>query len=625
MGIDILPGHHPRATKTPRYSVVVLRDGLVLKEADNVPLYSVVKLLVEYHVDILAVDSIQEIAASSKDLARLSRVIPSRCKIVEVTRTREGYVSVQELAKRLNINVEPSNPRSTALLNAIAAMNGFGSEVLLPSEHTYILVTKGRTPSQGGASSERFKRSIGASVLQLVREVKERLDEAGLDYDLVVKKGSGGLERGLFIVYAPIDRVRDVITPLKYKNARVQLKPAPREGITTEARKMVILGLDPGTSVGLAVLDLDGSPLLVTSLRTPDREKIVQTVLSRGKPVLIAVDTSKPPEFVKKLASYLNALLYTPERDLSEEEKERLVSEYSMERGVEIPDAHSRDALSAALKAHRAIKPLIEEVESKIRGIAGVSRDEVIVKVLRGKPLNAVLEEVFAKTLASNTDHVVEQKEPVSRPCADVEHLHKKINELESTVKKLEEQLKQREETIKSLELELKTVSRRRVDEECERKVNIMKAEIETLTRLLEERARMLADLKDRLLRFEDLLAGLASGAYLVVAKEPEKCIKGYLYVSRPERVQEFVECARSQKSAIFVPKGVRVDWLSLRVPVIEADTVYESELHVVVKSDVVNKVGEAWKIIDEIEARERRERILKMIREYKESRRVPQ
>lgn len=625
MGIDILPGCHPRASKPPRYSVVILKDGLVVKEVDNVPLYSVVKLLIEYRVDILAVDSIQEIASSSKDLARLSRVIPSNCRIVEVTRTSDGYISVQELAKRLGVAIEPSNPRLTALLNAIAAMSGVGSEVVLPSEHTYIVVTKGRTPSQGGSSTERFKRSIGASVLQLVREVKDRLDEAGLDYDLVVKKGSGGLERGLFIVYAPPNRVREVITPINYKNARVQVKPAPREGIVVETRKMVILGVDPGTSVGLAILDMNGNALLITSLRTPDRERVVQAVLSKGKPVLIAVDTSRPPEFVKKLSSYLNAVLYTPERDLSEDDKEKLVSEYSATRGIEIPDVHARDALAAALKAYKSVRPLIEEVESKIRGISGISRDEVVVKVLRGKPLSTVLEELFAKTLAKNSEEFVEHTAQETRPCVDVQHLHSKIQELEFTIRRLEEQLRQKDEAIKNLELELKIASKRRTDEECERKLSLLRAEVETLARLVEEKTEVIVGLRNKLMHLEDVLAGVASGVYTVIAKEPKKCTRGYVFVNNPERIREFVEYARSLKGAIFVPKGVKVDWLELRVPVLDVEVIYESELHFVVKSDVLDRVNEAWKAIEEIEAREKREKILKMIREYQESRRKPQ
>lgn len=622
MGIDIKPGFSPRATRSPRYAVVIIRDGVILKELDDIPLHRVVKLVVEYHVDILAVDSVQEIAASTRDLARLSQVVPSWCRVVEVTRTSNGYLSVDELARRLGLNVEPANPARTAFVNAIAALNGYGKDVLLPSERTYIIVTKGRTPIQGGASTERFKRSIGASVLQLVKDVKSKLEETGLDYDFVVKKGSGGLERGLFVVYAPIEKVKEVVRPLKCKNARVVVKPAPRSRVPATGRKLVVLAVDPGTSVGIAVIDLDGNPLLVTSLRTPDREKVVELVLAHGKPVLVAVDTSKPPEFVRKLSSTLDAVLYTPERDLLEDEKEKLVTEYMTLHNLYVQDAHARDALAAALKAYRSIKPLIREVDSKIRGISGLNRDEIVAEVLKGKPLTTVLEEAFAKILAGRAEHTVELRVSEEKRCTDVEPLYARIQELEAYVKKLEEELKVRYETIRNLEVELKLASRRAINEECERRIIALKNEIEVLARIVEEKSKLADKLREKVEKLEKLFMEIAEGKYIVALKKPKKCSQGYVYVDSAGLVNNYADCVRSTRTAVLVPKGFNVDWSKFKIPVIEVDAIYESEDYIVVDSNVVSKSREIWRVIDELEAREKHEKIIKMIKEYQESRR---
>lgn len=514
----------------------------------------------------------------------------------------------------------------TALVVAYAALSGYGRQVVLPSEYTYVLVTKGRTPTQGGASAERFKRSIRASILQLVRDVRSALDSAGLEYDLVVRKSSGGLESGLFIVYAPLEVVKSVVSPVKSKNARILVKPAfHRVRITSEEKKPIILGVDPGTSIGIAVLDLDGKPLLVTSTRTPDREKLLELVLSAGKPIVVAVDTSKPPEYVKKLSAALNAVLYTPENDLSVEEKQKIVYEYTLSSQVEVPDSHARDALAAAIKAFKSIKPLVEEVESKLRGIAGVDKGEVVVEVLKGKPLSTVLEEVFARELGEKVQEQVLERTDAkeSYTCPDTEWLRARVAELEAAVKKLEDELKAKDELIRNLEVELKLATKRSsTEEECERKINVLRLELDYLKKALEEKSRVIEELSGKISFLEKLLLKASMSELLVAAKDPrDSCPDIPIYASDARQLEKYVECARSKKTFILIPRGLRVDWKTLKVPVIEADVVYDLGAHVLVERSVAEEAKTYWKIIAELEAQERKERILKMIREYQEAR----
>ncbi|MEM1695849.1 MAG: DUF460 domain-containing protein [Desulfurococcaceae archaeon] len=625
MGIDIKPGYSPRSSREPRYAVVILRDDEVIRALDDVPLHIIVKLILEYHVDVLAVDSVQEIARSRRDIVKLSKVIPSWCKLVEVTRTDEGFISVQELAKSLNLGFDATDPVKTALVNAYAASKGLGKEVPLYSGYTYVVVTKGRTPVQGGASASRFKRSIRASVLQLVKEVKNKLDEAKLEYDLVVKKSEGGLERGVFIVYAPPEIVKNVVSPAKSRNIRVVVKPAPlRKSATGSRRRSLIVGIDPGTTIGVAALDLDGRPVLITSLRSPDREKLIELLMSKGKPVLLAVDTAKPPEYVKKISAMTNTQIYAPDRDLSTEEKQRMISEYISVFNIVVPDVHAGDALAAALKAYKLIRPLVEEVESKIRDIAGVERDVVVVEVLKGKPLTHVLEEIFAKILTSKRNREVVYEEIREKPCPDVEKLQAKQLELEALIRRLEEEIKSKDEIIRSLELELKMASKKTLSEECERRVNQLSSMVNHLRRVLEEKLKAMEVLSERNRKLEDLILELASGKLIVAIKNPRNiCPEHPVYVDDPKSIFLYVECAKSRKTAILVPVGSKIDWMNLRVPVVEVSVVYDSSSYVIVDSKVLREARDMWRVIEEVEARERRERILKMIKEYQESRRL--
>ena len=612
----------------PKYSVVVLRDGVVYKEVENVPLYKVIRLILEYRADILAVDNLNEIVESPRDIAKLSKLIPPWCRVVEVAGVEQRLV---EVARKFNIESPHLTPLQAARVCAYAALNGIGREVKLYVDRTYVVVSKGRTPIQGGSSSERFKRSIRACVLRVVKEVKETLEKNGLDYDLLVKKSRGGLEKGLFVVYASLERVREVISPLRSRNVKITVKPVLTSIPVTEesSSRLVILGVDPGTTIGIAVLDFTGKPLLVASGKVPDREQVVGEVLRFGKPVIIAVDTSKPPEFAKKLASKLGAILYTPEYDLTVEEKQKLSSEYSVLYTIDIPDSHARDALAGAIKAYRSFKPLIEEVESKTRGLRSVVREKIIVEVLRGKSLVEVLDEYFMRELSR--DFKLRQKTPLivksnERVKEDLDKLHSRIVELESIVKKLEEELKIRDKLIEELQIELKAVKKRDLSEECERRVQNLLLEIESLRKMLRDRENTLNSILQHVVSLEEAINRLIKGDLIGAVKASS--LKNTTCTSKPVYLDdlkflsnELLECIKREKSVLLIPPGVQIDWKVVKVPVVEVSPVLDFKDYVLVASNSLSNVKELWRTIEEFEAKERRRRIMEMIEEYKKSR----
>jgi predicted RNase H-like nuclease (RuvC/YqgF family) len=614
--------------RVPKYSVVVLRDGVVYKEVENVPLYKVIRLILEYRADILAVDNLNEIVESPRDIAKLSKLIPPWCRVVEVAGVEQRLV---EVARKFNIESPHLTPLQAARVCAYAALNGIGREVKLYVDRTYVVVSKGRTPIQGGSSSERFKRSIRACVLRVVKEVKETLEKNGLDYDLLVKKSKGGLEKGLFVVYASLERVREVISPLRSRNVKITVKPVLTSIPVTEesSSRLVILGVDPGTTIGIAVLDFTGKPLLVASGKVPDREQVVGEVLRFGKPVIIAVDTSKPPEFAKKLASKLGAILYTPEYDLTVEEKQKLSSEYSTLYTIDIPDSHARDALAGAIKAYRSFKPLIEEVESKTRGLRGVVREKIIVEVLRGKSLVEVLDEYFMRELSR--DFKLRQKTPLivksnERVKEDLDKLHSRIVELESIVKKLEEELKIRDKLIEELQIELKAVKKRDLSEECERRVQNLLLEIESLRKMLRDRENTLNSILQHVVSLEEAINRLIKGDLIGAVKASS--LKNTTCTSKPVYLDdlkflsnELLECIKREKSVLLTPPGVQIDWKVVKVPVVEVSPVLDFKDYVLVASNSLSNVKELWRTIEEFEAKERRRRIMEMIEEYKKSR----
>ncbi|MCC6052890.1 MAG: DUF460 domain-containing protein [Desulfurococcaceae archaeon] len=609
----------------------MLKDGTVYRELEGVPFYGVIRLILEYHADILAVDNLNEIVKSPREVAVLSKLIPSWCKVIEVAGSEQSLV---EVARKFNIESAHLTPLQAARVSAYAALRGIGREVKLHVNRTYIAVSKGRTPTQGGSSSERFKRGIRACVLRTVKEIRELLDKSCLDYDLLVKRSKGGLEKGLFVVYAPVERVREVVSPLRSRNIKISIKPVVADSQLDEksTSRFVILGVDPGTTVGVAVLDFKGYPLLVTSSKVPDRELIVKSVLRLGKPVIIAVDTSKPPDFVKKLASNLNAVIYTPEYDIPVEEKQKIVSDYTTLYNVEIPDSHARDALASAVKAHRSFKPLIEEVESKTRGLRGVVKERIILEVLRGKSLVEALDEYFKHALSRSFKQEESRQESVKVGKSSVDEsslrkLQSRILELEGMVKKLEGEVKARDRVIEELKAELSSLRKRDLSEECARRIQSLLLELDSLKKSLLDREAKLSSLQERAALIEDALSRVIKGELVGTVKasslRENACTQLPVYLDDARYLtSSLLECIKRSKSALIVPPGFKLDWRSVKVPLVEATPLLELKEYAFFSPSVLSNLSSHWRVIENYEAEERRKKILEIIEEYQKSRR---
>ena len=135
----------------------------------------------------------------------------------------------------------------------------------------------------------------------------------------------------------------------------------------------LIVGIDPGTTTALAVLDTSGRLLLLKSGRGLDRSRISRLVTELGVPVIVACDRRPAPSFVERAASTFSARLVVPEENLRVREKERLSREFMQEHPPRT-NKHERDALAAALFAYNSIKPTMRRVEQRLKAL-GFSGD----------------------------------------------------------------------------------------------------------------------------------------------------------------------------------------------------------------------------------------------------------
>lgn len=126
-----------------------------------------------------------------------------------------------------------------------------------------------------------------------------------------------------------------------------------------------IVGLDPGSTVGVAILDLDGNLISVNSFRNGLNETL-SFATSYGKILLVGTDVSKVPKFVEKFATKIGASIVAPDYDLFFYEKRRKTKNYLKNFNIKLKDKHQMAALTAALVAYRHYKMLFNKINTKL-------------------------------------------------------------------------------------------------------------------------------------------------------------------------------------------------------------------------------------------------------------------
>jgi uncharacterized protein len=119
----------------------------------------------------------------------------------------------------------------------------------------------------------------------------------------------------------------------------------------------IIVGIDPGTTVGYAILDLSGDIIEIRSAKNLDIAHLIHIISEKGLPVLIGTDRGKAPGAVATIATKLGGRLITSKRDLLVDEKRQLC------RDTHTGNDHERDALAAALICYQRVQPLIGRID----------------------------------------------------------------------------------------------------------------------------------------------------------------------------------------------------------------------------------------------------------------------
>ena len=411
------------------------------------------------HPAIVATDNSYELAADKDALIRFLDWLPDETRLVQVTGAEQPE-PLSRVAARHGVSYEKEPMREAEAAARLAAAN-VGQVVTAFTDTTEVKVARGRSTGSGGWSEDRYTRRIHGSVKRRAREVESALEDAGLEYDRDVTEKYGGFSNAVFTVEA---RPEDLpVSTERAGDVRIEIQRQRRDGIEFEPlakrRDHVLVGIDPGTTTAAAVVGLDGELLDVISTRTADTAAVIEWIVERGRPIIVAADVTPMPDTVEQIRRSFDAAGWTPPRDLPVDVKKHRTRETGYDND------HERDAIAAALGAYDAHSEQFDRVATKVP--PQVELGEVLAQV--------VTEEASVETA------LAELRETDDQPESDDEHTERELTDEERRIRKLETQVERLQAHVGDLEATI---------EEKDDQIDELKAELTEARREERQRAR---------------------------------------------------------------------------------------------------------------------------------------
>ncbi len=360
----------------------------------------------------------------------------------------------------------------------------------------------------------------------------------------------------------------------------------------------LIAGIDPGTTTGIAILNLNGKLLSLTSSKDMSLDKIIEYLISFGKVSLIAIDVPTSPKIISKLSAQLGSELYLPEEPLSIKEKIELTKEYKT------TGAHQRDALASALNAFNHYKNKFRKIENINTNIPIV---EIKNLVIRGKSIDDAIKILEEKSDGKKTLKKKSQPQTATTKSKYIPSEYKIIRKLKKDISFLKEEIISKDNEIKRLRRIIKDIKRKyRIELLRDREIHQREQYIKSLE-------FKITDLNERIIRIEDIkniLKPLVNGDIRGVGIFPD-VYDGLTFVKRKPRKNE-LENMKNKIEIAFVEDIERYKYLNkIGITIADSGVLKEIDGFFYIEKKKLDKIE---KIKPEIS-------IERIIRDYRESR----
>lgn len=120
----------------------------------------------------------------------------------------------------------------------------------------------------------------------------------------------------------------------------------------------LVAGIDPGTTIGWAVFDLQGRLVSSGAQKGLDRDALIAKFTKLGKVISVGTDKAKVPSLVSEVATRFGARVFSPLQDMRVDEKREMTGRF------EFGSSHEMDAVASAIVAMRKLQPLLRKIHS---------------------------------------------------------------------------------------------------------------------------------------------------------------------------------------------------------------------------------------------------------------------
>jgi len=464
IGVDILPQTSP--SRVGYYAVCVYdaNKNEIIKKYDKVNLQKLLGIVRSSQASHIAVDNIYELVKRPSQIPHLCLQLLPSSKLVQVTGSPlHGYTSLPKLMKQYGLVISGKlSPIAAAEACAVLASKKLGYLVEPFENESKIVVSRTKSKGPGGWSQKRYSRLMDTTVNQEAKNVENRLLEHRFDFDKRTARSKYGAQKVVFSIYAPISEIYKNFKKQKGKICQINIYPVNKERVEfiplsqqvkeKSSLRRLIVGIDPGLTVGLSILNLNGKVLKVSSFREASRGQIIREITQLGKPSLVCVDVYPYPSYVEKIASTLSARLYTPRSVMTVSEKNEIARKLAMQQGVILKNAHQRDSLASAYKGYNKFKNEFENIDRKYFNDYDKSlRDEIKDLLVKGMTLTDATNEI--DTMLKDEKKVADEPIKLEKPETEVSLV---LEELQEKMVVLQEQLDWERNKNSELNIELR-------------------------------------------------------------------------------------------------------------------------------------------------------------------------
>ncbi|MEF8821603.1 MAG: DUF460 domain-containing protein, partial [Halovenus sp.] len=480
----------------PSYALVKF-DGEEL-ERDVVTYRKLRRLIDDEQPAIIATDNMYELAENKDALIHFLGSLPAGTRLVQVTGGHEPE-PLSRVASRHGVPYGKDPMKEAEAAARLAAAN-VGQVVSAFTDTTELKVARGRSTGSGGWSEDRYTRRIHGSVKRRAREVESELDDAGLSYERDATEKYGGFSNAIFTIEG---RPEDIpVSTERSGDVRIEIERQRRDGVEFEPlakrRDHVIVGIDPGTTTAVAIVGVEGTVFDVLSTRTADTAEIIEWIIERGRPLIVAADVTPMPETVEKIRRSFDAADWVPDRDLPVDVKQHRTREEAYDND------HERDAMAAALGAFDAHRDQFERIATKVPPRQDLG--PVLARVIgEEESVETVLADLSEDDSTEDEEHehvereLTEDERRIRQLEGQVERLQDHVETLEGTIQQKDDRIEEFEEKLSEARSEQRRKARQN------REVTRLERENNRLKREIDQKDEEIEDLEGTLERLKAL------------------------------------------------------------------------------------------------------------------------